>query len=89
MTRYICSPRISSSLRRVSLPWPTWVVMPYTASLLANARSTTSPAGRDLRPYAVRQLHPGTGDDGEQVLESQRFLGDRDGTHGTSLNQRY
>ena len=46
-------------------------------------------AGRDLRPYAVRQLYPGTGDDGEQLLESERLLGDRHGTHGTSLNQRY
>ena len=46
-------------------------------------------AGRDLRPYAVRQLYPGTGDDGEQVPESQWLLGDRHGTHGTSLNQRY
>ena len=27
-TRKRCSPRISSSVSRVSLPWPTWVVRP-------------------------------------------------------------
>jgi hypothetical protein len=42
MTRNSCSPRISSSVSSVSLPWPTWVVRPYTASLRARARSTTA-----------------------------------------------
>ena len=42
ITRNICSPRICSSVSRVSLPCPTCVVIPYTASLRARERSTTS-----------------------------------------------
>jgi len=44
---------------------------------------------RNRAADTVSQLDTRAINDGEQVLQSQRFLGDRDGAHGTPLNQRY
>jgi hypothetical protein len=46
-------------------------------------------AGRDCGTRIAGQLHPRAVDDGEQLLKRERFFGDRDGIHETSLNQRY
>jgi len=48
-------------------------------------RATCRNRGADT----VCQLDARTIHDGEQAVQSQRFLGDRDVAHGTSLNQRY
>ena len=47
ITRKSCSLRISSSVSRVSLPCPTWVVSPYTAAPEVRASATSA------RPAAI------------------------------------